>query len=117
MSAAMTLLLCILECPHDPDAEADAQLLKGFAHQVKLTQNDGDLQMSNLLKACFELEKLGSVAIGQTTDDDRPGTAAELFLDASPNRHGPVHVRKNYPSPVLGARVKTDVPARQSASC
>lgn len=94
MSAALTLLLCILECPKDPDAKADAQLLKGFAHQVKLTQNGGDVQISNLLKACLELEKLGSVAIGQTKNDDMPGTAAGTFLDSSPNRHGPVHVRK-----------------------
>jgi hypothetical protein len=59
----MTLLLFILECSEDPEAEADAQLLGGFARQAKQMQSAGDYDLSNLLKACFGLEQLANAAM------------------------------------------------------
>jgi len=88
----MTLLLCILECPNDPDADTDTQLLRGFAHQVRRVQNDGDFpsQISGLVTACLGLEKLGSVAIGQNKNDERPGVGAEPSPGTFP--HGTAEV-------------------------
>ncbi|KAK3326679.1 hypothetical protein B0H66DRAFT_167527 [Apodospora peruviana] len=73
LSAALTLLLYILECPQDPDAEADSQLLRGFGREVKRMQNDGDFELSHLLKAYLGLEHVGNVAISQaqSQNDER----------------------------------------------
>jgi hypothetical protein len=89
----MTLLLCILESPDNPDVDADAQLLGEFVRQVKRVQNEGDFpsQISNLLRACLGLEKLGSVAIGQNKNDERPGVGAEPSPGTVP--HGTAEVR------------------------
>lgn len=65
----MTLLLSILECPGDPEAEADAQLLRGFARQAKQMQSAGDYDLSHLLKACFGLEQLANAANIQEVQD------------------------------------------------
>ncbi len=73
----MTLLLYILECPEDPDAEADAQLIRGFGRQVKRMQHDGDFQISNLLKACLGLEQLANLAISQAQNDE--GLSQDAF--------------------------------------
>ena len=59
----MTLLLSILECPEDPEAEADAQLIRVFARQANQMQSGGDYDLSSLLKACFGLEQLANAAI------------------------------------------------------
>ncbi|KAK4039725.1 hypothetical protein C8A01DRAFT_36262 [Parachaetomium inaequale] len=83
----MTLLLYILEGPEDPDAEADAELLRGFGRQVKRMQNDGDFEMSNLLKAYLGLEQLANAAISQTRNDEalEAGAEPEPSQDAFPH--------------------------------
>ncbi|KAL2125930.1 hypothetical protein VTI74DRAFT_2204 [Chaetomium olivicolor] len=84
LSAAMTLLLYILECPGNPDAEADAQLLRGFRRQVKRIQNNRDFQISNLLKACIGLEQLSNAAINQAQNEEGLEGGAEPLRDAFP---------------------------------
>jgi hypothetical protein len=66
----MTLLLYILESPEDPDAEADAELLRGFGREVTRMQNEGDFQISNLLQACLGLEQLANVSISQVQNHE-----------------------------------------------
>jgi hypothetical protein len=70
------LLLYILESPQDPEAGADAQLLKQFGCLVKQMQDGGDFQMSNLVKACLGLEQLANAAISQANSASLTG--AEL---------------------------------------
>lgn len=79
LSAAMTLLLSILEHPNDPEAESDAQLLRGFARQVKQMQTAGDYDLSSLLTACLGLEQLANAAIYEAQNH------AELSEDAFPH--------------------------------
>ncbi len=85
LSAAMTLLLYILERPEDPNAETDAQLLRGFGRQVNRMQNDGDFEISNLLKAYLGFEHLANVAISQAQNDEGLGPRAEPSQDAFPH--------------------------------
>jgi hypothetical protein len=66
----MTLLLSILERPGDPEAEADAQLLTGFARQAKQMQSAGDYDLSSLLMVCFGLEQLANAAIQEVQDHE-----------------------------------------------
>jgi hypothetical protein len=66
----MILLLSILECPEDSEAEADAQLLTGFARQAKQMQSAGDYDLSSLLKACFGLEQLANAAIQEARNHE-----------------------------------------------
>ncbi len=73
----MTLLLYILESPGDPEAEADAQLLRGFGRQVKRMEHDGKVQISNLLKACLGLEQVANLAISQAQNDE--GLSQDAF--------------------------------------
>lgn len=88
----MTLLLFILEGPEDPNAEADAQLLRGFGRQIERILNDGDTQVSNLLKAYLGLEQLANIAIRQARTDEGSGAGAEPSQDAFP--HDVVQVSK-----------------------
>lgn len=81
----MTLLLYILECPQDPEAETDAQLLRGFGRQVRRIQDDGDCQISNLLKAYIGFEQLANIAISQAQNDGGLEAGAEPWQDAFPH--------------------------------
>ena len=92
----MTLLLYILERPEDPNAEADAQLLRGFGRQVKRMQNEGDFELSNLLKAYLGFEHLANVAIRQAQNDEGLEEArAEPSQDAA-SPHYDVQVSSYY---------------------
>jgi hypothetical protein len=85
LSAAMTLLLYILDCPEDPEAEADARLLGEFGLQIKRIHDDGDFQISNLITAYHKLEQLAHVAINQAQNAEGLGAATELSQDACPH--------------------------------
>ncbi|KAH6845744.1 hypothetical protein B0I37DRAFT_447587 [Chaetomium sp. MPI-CAGE-AT-0009] len=87
LSAAMTLLLYILECPEDRDAEADAELLRGFGREVTRMQDEGDCQISNLLQACLGLEQLANVSISQVQNDQ----GLEAGADPEPSQNAFLH--------------------------
>ncbi|KAJ4306157.1 hypothetical protein N0V88_000953 [Collariella sp. IMI 366227] len=96
----MTLLLCILECPEDPLAAADAQLLNSFGRQARQMQDQGDFETLNLLRACLGLEQLANAAISQaqaaeameevgaesSLQDTFPHDALQGLLTNLPNR-------------------------------
>ncbi|KAL1838204.1 hypothetical protein VTJ49DRAFT_2931 [Mycothermus thermophilus] len=65
LSAAVTLLLHILERPADAEAAADAQLLAAFRRQVAQMQSEGDFPLSALVRACSALEGIAHVAVAR----------------------------------------------------
>jgi len=63
LSAALTLLVYILDDPKDPQARPDAHLIKHYGHQITSMHNSGDFDLSPLLKAWHTLEHIANTAV------------------------------------------------------
>ncbi|KAL2119936.1 hypothetical protein VTJ04DRAFT_6897 [Mycothermus thermophilus] len=65
LSAALTLLLHVLERPSDPEAAGDVQLLATFRRQVAQMQSESDVQLQGLMKACSAIEGFAAAAVAR----------------------------------------------------
>lgn len=70
LSAALTLLLYILEDPQDLQAKPDTHLIKQYGHQIQAMHNSGDFDLSALLKTWHALKQMADVAVGQPSQDE-----------------------------------------------